>query len=131
MRNFINLIAETVETPAQTVVRLFRSTAPAGNCHVDLGAAGEDSVELHSIAVYDRGKGIGNRVLGFLTDLADEHRVSIILEAGPQYDTEGEGEVLDGSALVAWYASHGFDWHESGGCMARPPSDPRPDPDLA
>jgi hypothetical protein len=122
MRDIINIVTESAESPAKTVVRLFRAGAPAGKYDVDLGASSDgETVVLHNIAVYDRGKGIGNKVLGFLTGLADEHRVRIELEVGPQEDIEGEGDVLDGGRLVRWYTSHGFDWHEDGGYMIRHP----------
>jgi len=77
-----------------------------------------DVVEISHIAVnqVQRGGGIGNRLLQFLTALADYH--GVVLLAGPATDADGE-EGLDTAGLADWYGRWGFEWDR--GIMRREP----------
>lgn len=67
------------------------------------------AVKVLSIRSLDPGEGNGTRVLARLCRMADEHGVTLMLEAAPldRYSDE-LGERMATERLRAWYHRHGF-----------------------
>ena len=70
---------------------------------------GIDGSDLHIDALMtsidQRGKGVGSKMLKELTDMADEHNVTLSLEALPF----GGGPQVEQEDLIKWYERNGFE----------------------
>ena len=70
---------------------------------------GIDGSDLHIDAlmtsINQRGKGVGSKMLKELTDMADEHNVTLSLEAFPF----GGGPQVEQEDLIKWYERNGFE----------------------
>lgn len=86
--------------------------SPDGLVGLSLAAVNRSEVELCGIESYGRGKGHASAALRWLTQKADEYRVTLSLLVDAEDPT---GLAVDD--LVAWYARHGFT-SEAGGSRA-------------
>lgn len=95
------------ETFEDTFHAAFAASGLATVSHMHLHSFGVRDVEISHIGVdaAHRGKGIGNQLMGMITELADQH--SIILYASPATDADGETG-LDFEALREWYERWDF-----------------------
>lgn len=84
----------------------------------------DDHVYLTAFRVTAQGKGIGGAVMKTLTDLADEHGVTLRLVARP-LDVHAPLKKTPKARLIAFYKRHGFKpdpvYTASSGHMVRTP----------
>jgi hypothetical protein len=82
----------------------------------------DTTVELNHISTKpgSRGGGLATKVMGLLTDCADQYNV--VLRLGVASDADGRDGSMTGEQLEDWYAGWGF---EGGHVMRRSPDEPR------
>tara|TARA_R110000803_G_scaffold188220_1_gene250630 strand:+ start:207 stop:599 length:393 start_codon:yes stop_codon:yes gene_type:complete len=86
---------------------------------IDARKINDTTITIDNISCYRRGNGIASRCMNLFIELADKHGMVLELEVGPDYDIGGDGEVMDGGELMAWYNRLGFVWED--GYMSRNP----------
>jgi GNAT superfamily N-acetyltransferase len=90
--------------------------------HINLFPHSANEAEISHIQVdpAHRGKGIGNQIMGMVTDAADQH--GITLHASPASDADA-ATGLDFQGLRDWYDNWGFDQRGGGDRQTRLPGE--------
>lgn len=93
-----------------------------GKAFVDLITIDQTHVEIESIEVKNKGRGIGSEVMSLITDLADRYGVILTLVAQSKYDPDDVDykDAMEQHDLIRWYYNFGFDHDPSHGMIRMP-----------